>query len=112
MTAPSVLTFIALADELSRVMSTLQGIANGNVGDPMEYAQKVLEATGDAFSPTHQRAGSLANMQPVEFVHKLSDGYLIGAEQPITAVMYRSASGHMYCADAKAFNDNFTRITK
>lgn len=120
MTTPSVLTFIALADELNRVMSALQGIANGNVGDPMEYAVKTLEATKDAFNPTHQSLPSVLDMKPVEFIHKLSHGFLQVRESeekdaPLVVqevVVYRGDSGIVFCRPPRAFNMNFKPVTK
>lgn len=120
MTAPSVLTFIALADELNRVMSALQGIANGNVGAPMEYAQKTLEATTAVFSPTHERSGTLADMMPHEVVHKISDAALlvresndVGAAYINTpVVVYRNTNGYVYCVASEAFKRTFKPVTK
>jgi hypothetical protein len=114
MTAPSVLTFIALADELNRVMSVLQSIANGSVGDAMEHAQKALEITADAFSPTHMRVGTVDNMHPAEQVHKIGDGWQTDRDHPagILSTIYRDAHGVMQCMPRQLFLEQFIGIPK
>lgn len=114
MTAPSVLTFIALADELNRAMSALQAIANGNVGDPMEYAQKTLEVTADAFLSTHERIRAVDSIEQPLKVHKLSDAYIHQSDSQnyIAAVVYRADHGRVYAMPRGMFEEQFIRIPK
>lgn len=114
MTAPSVLTFIALADELNRITSALQNIANGNVSDQMESAQKTLEETGNVFNYTHTKTvGTTGVEQPLR-VHKLADCYMVHTDSHpyLTGVIYRADHGKVYAVPRDIFERQFVAIAK